>query len=96
MALAGGSCREGLCPGLAPRRSLVHPELQTMWILRADVHKKTYFETYRFSEDLDFTLVPEAPIPRQRFSNSYRLWLDRRQMSGLELPNELSVFCQGI
>jgi predicted nucleotidyltransferase component of viral defense system len=38
-----------------------HPETSTNWIFKGGTClKKCYFETYRFSEDLDFTLVPEA------------------------------------
>jgi predicted nucleotidyltransferase component of viral defense system len=38
-----------------------HPETSTNWIFKGGTClKKCYFETYRFSEDLDFTLLPEA------------------------------------
>ena len=34
-----------------------HPKLQDDWIFKGGTClKKCYFETYRFSEDLDFTL----------------------------------------
>src|ERR1035441_386582 len=36
-------------------------ETSTQWIFKGGTClKKCYFETYRFSEDLDFTLLPEA------------------------------------
>ncbi|HHJ15206.1 MAG TPA: WYL domain-containing protein [Gammaproteobacteria bacterium] len=35
-----------------------HPELQSSWVFKGGTClKKCYFETYRFSEDLDFTLT---------------------------------------
>lgn len=39
-----------------------HPTVQAGWVFRGGTClKKCYFETYRFSEDLDFTLRPDAP-----------------------------------
>src|SRR5204863_7365894 len=47
----------------------------------------TYFETYRFSEDLDFTLVPEAPYSEaailEQLRSATRL---TAEMSGIEFP----------
>jgi len=38
-----------------------HPETSTQWVFKGGTClKKCYFETYRFSEDLDFTLLPTA------------------------------------
>jgi predicted nucleotidyltransferase component of viral defense system len=38
-----------------------HPELAGQWVFKGGIRlKKCYFETYRFSEDLDFTLLPGA------------------------------------
>ena len=38
-----------------------HPRLQTQWIFKGGTAlKKCYLETYRFSEDFDFTLIPDA------------------------------------
>ncbi len=38
-----------------------HQRLQTQWIFKGGTAlKKCYLETYRFSEDLDFTLTPNA------------------------------------
>eukprot|EP01132_Coremiostelium_polycephalum_P000294 gene294-383_t len=37
--------------------------LNTQWIFKGGTClKKCYFKDYRFSEDLDYTLIPEAPI----------------------------------
>jgi predicted nucleotidyltransferase component of viral defense system len=38
-------------------------ELKDKWIFKGGTClKKCYLETYRFSEDLDFTLMPDAPL----------------------------------
>jgi predicted nucleotidyltransferase component of viral defense system len=40
-----------------------HPELRDAWIFKGGTClKKCYFETYRFSEDLDFTVLPKGPF----------------------------------
>jgi predicted nucleotidyltransferase component of viral defense system len=40
-----------------------HPELAQAWIFKGGTClKKCYFETYRFSEDLDFTVADEADL----------------------------------
>jgi predicted nucleotidyltransferase component of viral defense system len=39
-----------------------HPTVAATWVFKGGTClKKCYFETYRFSEDLDFTLLPSAP-----------------------------------
>lgn len=39
----------------------LHPEISEQWVFKGGTClKKCYFETYRFSEDLDFSLIPEA------------------------------------
>ena len=42
-----------------------HPDLAATWVFKGGTClRKCYYETYRFSEDLDFTVVeggPEAP-----------------------------------
>jgi predicted nucleotidyltransferase component of viral defense system len=43
-----------------------HPTVDGMWVFKGGTClKKCYFETYRFSEDLDFTLRPEAPYTKE-------------------------------
>lgn len=40
-----------------------HPALRDAWIFKGGTClKKCYFETYRFSEDLDFTVLPQGPF----------------------------------
>jgi predicted nucleotidyltransferase component of viral defense system len=65
-----------------------HMELQSLWIFKGGTCiKKTYFETYRFSEDLDFTLLPEATYSEEgileQLQNIVRL---AAEMSGIEFP----------
>ena len=39
-----------------------HPRLSTQWVFKGGTClKKCYIETYRFSEDLDFTVLPGGP-----------------------------------
>jgi len=39
-----------------------HPSLQKTWVFKGGTClRKCYFETYRFSEDLDFTIRPGGP-----------------------------------
>lgn len=65
-----------------------HVELQALWIFKGGTCiKKTYFETYRFSEDLDFTLLPQAPYSEEaileQLQNAVGL---TAEMSGIEFP----------
>jgi predicted nucleotidyltransferase component of viral defense system len=40
-----------------------HPRLATAWVFKGGTClKKCYLETYRFSEDLDFTVLPRGPL----------------------------------
>jgi predicted nucleotidyltransferase component of viral defense system len=49
--------------------------------------KKCYFETYRFSEDLDFTLVEGAPADAEALTIAFSRVAQRLQdVAGLELP----------
>jgi predicted nucleotidyltransferase component of viral defense system len=71
-----------------------HPRLQTEWVFKGGTAlKKCYLETYRFSEDLDFTLVPEASQDAAEIAGWVRSvceWIS--QASGIELPPELVEF----
>jgi predicted nucleotidyltransferase component of viral defense system len=50
--------------------------------------KKCYFETYRFSEDLDFTLVEGAPVDAEALTVAFSRVAQRLQdVAGLELPS---------
>jgi predicted nucleotidyltransferase component of viral defense system len=67
-----------------------HPALKDSWVFKGGTClKKCYFETYRFSEDLDFTLPDEA-----HFSIDFLLSTIREigewvyEQSGIEVPTE--------
>lgn len=71
-----------------------NPVLSEAWVFKGGTClKKCYFETYRFSEDLDFTLLDEdqinADFLKQQFS-SISEWL--YEESGLEIPQDRLVF----
>ena len=68
-----------------------HPTAGTGWVFKGGTClKKCYFETYRFSEDLDFTLAPESPydagVLRQVLVEVVAAAHD---MSGIEFPEDL-------
>ncbi len=52
------TCSGGLFAGI-----FNHPALADKWVFKGGTClKKCYFETYRFSEDLDFTLTDESHL----------------------------------
>jgi len=63
------------------------PELVDTWIFKGGTClRKCYFETYRFSEDLDFTIVnggPEDPVELDDIFTRVRAWL--QDNCGLEV-----------
>lgn len=71
-----------------------HPELGHNWVFKGGTClKKCYFETYRFSEDLDFTLIEKDHVNRdflQSTFNNIADWVN--EMSGIEIPQNLIRF----
>lgn len=67
-----------------------HPELKDTWVFKGGTClKKCYFETYRFSEDLDFTLLEPAHLDEAFLKRVFSEASERiYQRSGLELPPE--------
>ena len=68
--------------------------LSNSWVFKGGTClKKCYFETYRFSEDLDFTLQDEAHLSeaflKEQFS-SIAEWL--YEASGIEIPIDRLIF----
>jgi len=63
------------------------PELSERWIFKGGTClRKCYYETYRFSEDLDFTVIddgPEEPAELTEIFRGIAAWL--REESGIEL-----------
>lgn len=71
-----------------------HKTLANSWIFKGGTClKKCYFETYRFSEDLDFTIQEPAHIDSNHLSMVFREiveWV--YENSGIEIPEELLEF----
>jgi predicted nucleotidyltransferase component of viral defense system len=71
-----------------------HPQTRDSWVFKGGTClKKCYFETYRFSEDLDFTLLDgshlDAAFLRQLFIEITDWIYDE---SGIELPEAARAF----
>ncbi len=62
------------------------PQLSQTWVFKGGTClKKCYIETYRFSEDLDFTVVEEGPIEPSEVVDAVTNMLDRvNQESGID------------
>lgn len=71
-----------------------HPELAESWVFKGGTClKKCFFETYRFSEDLDFTLQDESHLEKaflQRVFTEVSEWI--YEQSGLEFPPDSQKF----
>jgi len=67
------------------------PQLARSWIFKGGTClRKCYYETYRFSEDLDFTVVgngPEAPEDLIAVFQSIRDWLQEESGIGLVIDD---------
>ena len=65
-----------------------HPDLAESWVFKGGTClKKCFFETYRFSEDLDFTLLDPAHLDEaflKRVFGEISTWIYER--TGLEFP----------
>jgi Nucleotidyl transferase AbiEii toxin, Type IV TA system len=71
-----------------------HPDLAATWIFKGGTClRKCYYETFRFSEDLDFTVVdagPEEPPDLQRIFTDVGEWL--QEEAGIELVLDDNAF----
>ena len=71
-----------------------HVSLKNNWIFKGGTSfKKCHFETYRFSEDLDFTIVEPSHLNRDFLIETFSEiseWLFHQ--AGLEIPTELLSF----
>ncbi|MGQ9573623.1 MAG: nucleotidyl transferase AbiEii/AbiGii toxin family protein [Dehalococcoidia bacterium] len=65
-----------------------HAELNTAWVFKGGTClKKCHFETYRFSEDLDFTVREEGPIQPEELRRIFAEIAARiYDESGIEIP----------
>lgn len=70
-----------------------HPILGSTWIFKGGTClKKCYLETYRFSEDLDFTVLEEGPLAPDDLLPVLAEMLDIvEQASGIELTGREPV-----
>ena len=93
----------GLLPGVVEKDYVLgwllaginaHPALSAYWVFKGGTClKKCYFETYRFSEDLDFTLLDESQIREgflRRALNEVIEWV--ADASGILLPPDQLSF----
>ncbi len=66
------------------------PALTNTWVFKGGTClKKCYFETYRFSEDLDFTLLEGAPEEPEALRAIFAAIAERiYEASGIEIPRE--------
>lgn len=71
-----------------------HPDLASTWVFKGGTClRKCYYETYRFSEDLDFTVVdggPDEPDALQSIFAGVAEWI--REESGIELDMDDAGF----
>ena len=71
-----------------------HPEIGPRWVFKGGTClKKCYFETYRFSEDLDFTLQDAEHLDEAFLADVFEEIADWvYDTSGLQLPPEARKF----
>jgi len=71
-----------------------HPDLRDSWIFKGGTClKKCFFETYRFSEDLDFTLTDPAHLDDAFLKKTFAeigAWI--YEQTGIEVPADLQAF----
>jgi predicted nucleotidyltransferase component of viral defense system len=67
-----------------------HPVAGTRWVFKGGTCiKKCYLETYRFSEDLDFSLVQEAPYTEGELREILQFVARAAaEMSGIDFPQD--------
>lgn len=67
-----------------------HPEIKESWVFKGGTClKKCYFETYRFSEDLDFTLIDAGHIDQAFLKNAFESigeWV--YEQTGIQVPKD--------
>ncbi len=71
-----------------------HPEIGSSWVFKGGTClKKCYFETYRFSEDLDFTLTNPDHLNQEFLTNAFNEISEwTYEKAGIELPTETIRF----
>lgn len=73
------------------------PTLSSKWAFKGGTClKKCYIETYRFSEDLDFTVLPGGPVAPIELSQVFRSILERvSEASGIDFTERPPLFKTG-
>ncbi|MBI2470215.1 MAG: nucleotidyl transferase AbiEii/AbiGii toxin family protein [Planctomycetes bacterium] len=71
-----------------------HPELRKSWVFKGGTClKKCYFETYRFSEDLDFTVVNSEQQNESFLINAFKEIADWvYEATGIQIPKDTIRF----
>lgn len=71
--------------------AIASSDVGTLWILKGGTCiKKCFLETYRFSEDLDFSLLPEAPYSVEAIGAAlHEILPGLHERSGIEFPLDL-------
>jgi len=71
-----------------------HPQTRDKWVFKGGTClKKCYFETYRFSEDLDFTLLDASHVNEAALRSLFveiTEWIYSE--SGIEFPEDARLF----
>ena len=71
-----------------------HPVIGSSWVFKGGTClKKCFFETYRFSEDLDFTLSESNHLDQEFLVSCYKeiaQWVNNE--AGIEIPQDLIRF----
>ena len=71
-----------------------HTEIGASWVFKGGTCiKKCYFETYRFSEDLDFTLTQSSHLNREFLIKCFKEiseWV--YNATGIEIPKDVIRF----
>lgn len=67
-----------------------HQVAGNYWVFKGGTSiKKCYIETYRFSEDLDFSLLPIAPYTKEEIMKTLEeITDDLHQLSGIIIPKD--------
>lgn len=67
-----------------------HPVIRAHWVLKGGTCvKKCFFETYRFSEDLDYSLLPSAPYDEAAITRTLHELADAtRALSGIRFNRD--------
>jgi len=70
----------------------LHPVAGNLWVFKGGTClKKCYLETYRFSEDIDFTFLPGAPYEDADVAQTLgEVCAHAYELSGIEFPPELN------